>query len=119
MSQKLNKDQMNDTGWINITLTSGFVTYTADTVPKYRRVGNRVEMRGALKPTGTATTVNITTLPLGFRPQNYQAVFRCQGSNNETWCMQVYMSGLVVFERYSGTITTSIWLPFNVSFFID
>lgn len=63
-----------DTGWVNIVLSSGYVeqgTPPAYT-PQIRKIGNRVTMRGIVKPSsGTfaaSAGVNVGTVPPDFLP---------------------------------------------------
>jgi hypothetical protein len=57
-----------DTGWINVTYTSPWTNYGAPYGNvAYRKIGNRVHMKGLAKGTG-ATAGAMLTLPVGFRP---------------------------------------------------
>ena len=116
---------IGDSGWINATLTSNFTTYGSDTVPKYRKVGEMVEVIGAVKSksaiAGSTKEYPIFTLPEGYRPSTPIVVI-CQGSGAYIWTFRVTQAGIVSFERYrSGSsyaaISTSTWLPFHAMFF--
>ena len=118
---------IGDSGWINATLTSNFNTYGSDTVPKYRKVGEMVEVIGAVKSksaiAGSTKEYPIFTLPEGYRPSTPIVVI-CQGSGTNIWTLRINTNGVVSFERYrSGTsyvaTSTSTWLPFHAMFFVD
>lgn len=120
----------SDTGWITATLTDGFKYYgtSPGNTPKYRKIGNMVEINGAVSPTsdiaGSITKHEIFTLPEGFRPTGYSRNYIMQGSGTNIWCLSVATNGKVSMERYrSGdtysTANTSAWLPFNATFFVD
>ncbi|WP_166139614.1 hypothetical protein [Nocardioides ochotonae] len=56
----------DDTGWIDVTLANSWVAYgTPYATPGYRRIGNRVHLRGVLK---SGTVGNMFRLPEGHRP---------------------------------------------------
>lgn len=55
-----------DTGWQNLTLTSGIVSYADTQVPQYRKVGSTVFIRGAVK--NVLALGILATLPAGYRP---------------------------------------------------
>lgn len=63
---------LEDTGWTNITLDTGYVASVSN--PQYRRIGNEVRLRGYVAKTGgfTAGASNIFAvagaLPTRFRP---------------------------------------------------
>lgn len=119
-----------DSGWKYPTLTSDFVVYNSESNSKvkYRRVGQMVEVRGAVKPTRTdmgATTDSYTIFELaeGFRPSS-QISLRMQGSGINTWLFTITASGLVRFARYGDGMAmfpayTDTWLPFQATFFVD
>lgn len=55
-----------DTGWTNISLASGVVSYADSQIPQCRKVGSTVFVRGAVKNVfGTGV---LATLPSGYRP---------------------------------------------------
>lgn len=122
----INGMDIHDSGWITATLTSKFTTYGNDTVPKYRKVGEMVEVVGAVKSksaiAGSTTEYPIFTLPEGYRPSTPIVVI-CQGSGAYIWTLRVTQAGIVSFERYrSGNsyaaTSTSTWLPFHTIFFV-
>lgn len=117
-----------DSGWIYPTLNSAFANYstTANKV-RYRKIGSLVEVEGEAKPTATitgGTTQNtIFTLPSGYRPAN-RKTFLCQGSSTAIWECIVNIDGTVIFSRYQKggayvDATTSVWLPFHITYFVN
>lgn len=116
----------NDSGWITPTLTSQFEAYVTEQTPKYRKVGNTVEVVGVVKATATITS-NVTrhtifTLPEGYRPSIDVNVI-CQGSTMAVWLLTISATtGDVTFSRYRlgdayANIGTTVWLPFQAMFF--
>ena len=118
---------VEDTGWKTLTLTSDFKAYgnVNDNVPRYRKVGKLVEIMGAVAPAkdfSAGEDYVITTLPEGYRP-SINRFFICQGSGRAIWTLYVYSDGRVIFSRYGtsayAAASTSVWLPFNVTFLVD
>lgn len=118
-------ENLDDSGWNNATLTSGFKNYggSSSNAPQYRKVGGVVEVRGILSPTtaleASNTGVTMFTLPSGFRPsRNTYAI--CQGSGRNVWLLSVTTGGEVQVSRYGTTgnasIPTSAWLVLNITF---
>lgn len=116
-----------DSGWITATLSSSFIAYNnnaADT-PKYRKIGNIVEITGIVSPSSeisdSSVSTTVFTLPSGYLPGRNQHTL-CQGSAANKFLLQVGTSGAVTISRYGTTsfasIPTSAWLPFNMTFFI-
>lgn len=114
-------------GWKTATLSSFFLAYYNGVYPQFRKSGNRVAIRGTIKPSstiagGSTNTTEIFTLPEGFRP-SLTLVQLCQGSGKNTWLLTVSTDGKVKFSRY-GTSSladcpASAWLPFYFEFYVD
>lgn len=114
--------------WVDAVLYDNFVMYGEDfnaNFPRYRKDGRIVEVRGAVKPAkdipGSDTKYTIFQLPDGYRP-NTPVYTICQGSSACTWLLEINTNGSVNFSRYrdgSGFIkaSTSVWLPFHVTYF--
>lgn len=113
-------------GWNTLPLTSYFTAYSSLTTPKYIKIGSIVYLIGSVKPTSNFTSSSdsfhrlIGTLPSGYRPSIETGVL-CQGSGRAVWFLRVGTDGRVGCERYRyneayQTVTTSNWLPFNISF---
>lgn len=118
--------ELDDTGWIDATLTSSFTLYSTDDVCQYRKIGKHVQLRGVVKPTaalaGSLTGVVIFTLPTEFIPSR-PCNFVCQGSSVNRWLLQVDTDGNVSFARY-GTSSlaqagVNAWLTFNAGYLLD
>ncbi len=116
----------NDTGWIDLPLTSAFKKTNMTSVnPVYRKVGKMVQITGAVTPTAEIVAGQITkiaTLPTGFRPRS-SIYTLCQGSLMNKWLLFIENSGNVYIERYGVSsnekIPLNTWLPFNATFFVD
>lgn len=110
----------------DLTLGTEFAAYNAARTPRYRKQGNVVCLWGAVKPTsnitGDLTTKHtIGTLPSGYRPQA-EVTALCQGSGGSIWTLEITTGGVVTAARYRNgstavDITTSMWMPFSVTFF--
>lgn len=122
-------DYASDTGWVDLTLKSGFKNFSdsTDNKPQYRKIGDVVYLRGAISPTAAISSTSqqtFTTLPSGTHPTKTQ-YFICQGSDMNRWLLSVAANGDVGFGRYGTTtastsVPTSAWLAFNgVSFPIE
>lgn len=123
-----NELTVKDTGWITATLSSSFKVYNNNTnvAPRYRRIGNIVYLTGSVSPTSNITinvanTPTILTLPEGFRPCQSWISQLCQGSETAVWTLYCMDTGVIRAERYRNgttytTVTTSNWMPFNISF---
>ena len=119
--------EQKDTGWISATLTSDFKPYNNNNnnIPKYRRVGNMVEIIGTITPASNlnaSTSYTIFNLPSEFIP-SFNRTTICQGTGINRWLLTVNKDGYVVFERYGITEYKSAsagnWLPFNITYFVD
>ncbi|NFE74380.1 hypothetical protein FDC27_08830 [Clostridium botulinum] len=119
---------VDDTGWITLPLIPPLVGYGDSVIPKYRKINNIVEVRGAIKGLKTInpnTGLDFSTLPAGFRPKHTMGVV-CQGSRLAQWYLTVSSSGVLNIDRYSedgSTLKTEFngleWLPFQIMFSVD
>ncbi|NFO31063.1 hypothetical protein FDB41_12355 [Clostridium botulinum] len=119
---------IDDTGWITLPLIPPLVGYSDNVVPKYRKINNILEVRGAIKGLKTInsnTGLDFSTLPVGFRPKHTIGVV-CQGSRLSQWYLTVSSSGVLNIDRYSedgSTLKTEFngleWLPFQIMFSVD
>lgn len=116
-----------DSGWLRPDYADGFRDYSPTQYARYRRLGNQVQLHGASQPTAMVTGGTeeklMFTLPDGFRP-SAQIAAVMQGSGRAVWLISVQTNGQVLFTRYrddTGYInaTTSAWLPFTLTFFVD
>lgn len=123
------QDKITDSGWIDLPLNSQVTAYNSSSAPKYRKIGNMVEIRGSIKISGNISSssgLNFATLPAGFRPSQTIGVV-CEGSVVSKWYLNISNdSGALNVDRYSengSTIKTTFagneWLPFQCTFFIN
>lgn len=64
----LQSTQPTDSGWIDLPLTAGITHHSTTNFPcRYRKIGNRVRVEGAVVGITAVNTV-VATLPEGFRP---------------------------------------------------
>lgn len=64
------QDEIGDTGWVNVTIGSGFAAQSGQT-PQVRRIGSVIYARGGWGSAGIAsanTGYDVGTIPAGFRP---------------------------------------------------
>lgn len=87
--------QESDSGWVNLTLNSGWSmdNYAAE-VPQYRKIGNIVYLRGLVNATALAGNV-IATLPVGYRPAGYFNRFACALNQGEFVMIQINANGQI------------------------
>ena len=60
--------QINAVPWIALPLNANFTPLSGNTAPGYRKVGDVVQLRGAVSYSTTTAGVAVTTLPAGYRP---------------------------------------------------
>lgn len=125
--------QVEDTDWITLELESDFKAYNnnSSNVPRYRRIGKMVEVKGVVSPTSSDNTLNsatemtICTIPEEIRPGLNTDVI-CQGSGTNIWLASLKASGNLNACRYrnsasysSSPPSTSTWMPFHIMYFLD
>lgn len=120
-------EPIEDSGWIEATLTSDFKIYNDDSnnTPKYRKRSKTVEIIGVVAPTSelaSGAIKTIFTLPVGYRPS--KTIQRLQqGSGKNSWLSVANPTGTVQIHRYGSTSNaacpTTAWLPFQIEFMID
>lgn len=115
-------EKVYDTGWIDLPLGEGIQPYSPENTPQYRKIGNIVYIRGAVKGV-TESNMTIGILPEGFRPgmaspyvQNTSltsaAVFsRCIVSGNGQLRIEYLSEG--------GSFGADKWFPIETSFLVD
>lgn len=129
------QQQISDSDWTELPLQTtstnpiGVQAYTSDYKPKYRKIGNVVDLEGIVKvrsqvsASNADSTFTIGTLPSGFRPPRAIRFF-CPGHANtmEHWVLMINSNGVVTGGRYGTSsavaITTSKALPFNATFMV-
>jgi len=112
------------TDWADLPLASGVRAYTAGGTPRYREVmGAIVVVSGTVTPLAQVAaggSINIGTLPEGFRPAR-DITMLCQGSGNAVWLLYVGANGVLTCSRYrdgatSAAIASGAWLTFHCVF---
>jgi len=110
-------DVVEDSGWVTMQLVNAIAQET----PKYRKIGNRVNIAGSFKLTselGTSATRTIYTLPEGFHPSYTVRVPINVGTGHAA--IQVYTNGsIIVYNLYTEKITTSPQLFICLDFLTD
>ena len=128
MGRELNnnkQDKIVDSDWITLTLSGDVIQYDAAIPPQYRRIGNKVYLRGAVKNITTSGTT-IAILPEGYRPtmtHNYLQLTSIQGGSPNFTRMKVTTAGVLMLESISTGITATYhedrWYPIHTSYLID
>ena len=116
-------------------LENNFVLYDSSNDITIRKIGNMVNLCGAISSTVNIDSSNMgneirfLTLSSKFRPLQEVCVVS-QGSGKNTWLLRVKPNGNVTFSRYGSSSYASIegraqgasgrvWLPFNVTYIAD
>lgn len=110
---------VSDTGWITWPYASG-ITAQGGTSPAYRKVDNKVHLRGLLKLTsGADMTAQTTlgTLPTGFRPLvEFNPPAATEWRSQNTTRLNILSTGVVSVMPATAVKWASLD---NVSFFVD
>lgn len=115
---------ITDSGWQKLTLGSAAKAYDSDVAPVYRKCFNVVNLVGAVSPKSQVAAggeFDVGVLPNGYRPK-VAASTVCQGSGNSVYLLRIGTNGNIRVERYrngasaNAAISTTTWLPFNVTF---
>lgn len=113
-----------DTGDVEIPIAdtsgSGFTLYNSSIPILARRVGKVVQVRGAVSPKHASNSIKstIALLPKGMQPSTTFTSLQ-QGSGTATWNMYVETGGSLRLDRYNGSMSTSSWLTFSVTFLAE
>ena len=115
---------LGDSGWTDVSLASGFTTYSSGSNLRYRKIGSLVQIQGIVKNTsaiaaGTISTIG--TVPAGYRP-SYEMKAVCQGSGVSRFLIDVYPNGNIVLDRYGTSASEAIgansWINIYIMYFI-
>lgn len=108
---------VDDSGWINLPLLNGVVIWSDSQVPQYRKIGDIVAIRGAVKNVLADGTV-IGKLPSGYRPNKttYFVQNTSYGAGWEAATMvrwKISSNGDIEVERISmdAEYGASKWFP--------
>lgn len=100
----------SDSGWTGISLNGGFSERSSSFTPQYRKIGNRMYLRGNIIGTITANTITpIFTLPSGYRPTQ-EHDFSIILSGTILAIGFISTSGVVSLKTFSD-VTTSTYIP--------
>lgn len=113
--QEINK-KIVDSGWIDLSLNSGWSYQYDQDKPQYRRIGNVVYLRGLIDGTPSAPTT-IGELPVDFRPSagSFNR-FACPLNQKDYVNIQVDQNGLITdYTKTTSTTRTFVSLS-NISF---
>jgi len=98
-----------DTGWVDITLASGILVYGAGTNPQYRRIGDIIYMRGAVKGLPTSpSSVLVGTMPAG--PATTQQATQVT-SSGKTANWQINTGGSIYVLNSGNAGDATSWFP--------
>lgn len=136
---EVSKEKDVDTGWITPTMQNSWVDYAGGYTPTaYRRIGNRVFLRGLVKA-GTVNT-SMFTLPVGFRPPYilladgvFSTVTRASGAATsgtahthaitymDMSCrININANGTVVQHQSAGNTNDNVYVSLdNINFLVD
>lgn len=124
--------ESDDLGWQPLTLSPEVVAYNAGQAPHYLVRGGMVTIAGAVKPANASAAtaingaggagINIVDLEAnGIKPQSGGGLLLTalhQGSALDHWTSQ-YSGTAVRANRYTGTASTSTWMPFHLTYPIE
>lgn len=114
MPVNLRPSYVHDTGWVNLELINGAVTYGADTIPRIRRIGNEIYLEGAVKGV-TAGNTDVAVIPDDLLPAFNRQYVQAFGGGGATASWQITAragSGRVrLMGVSSGTLSATSWLP--------
>ena len=112
-----------DSGWLDVTLSGDVQQYSNTSKPQYRKIGNVVYLRGAVKNV-TSDNTTIGVLPAGYRPidMSHQYIQATSNENNSANFSRIKIGtdGAIIIEAISTGITATYnstdWFPINTSF---
>lgn len=114
----------NDTLWATVepNTAAGVSVFDPNQPIQYRRVGQLVYIRGAVKinlSSNPGSNITLFSLPNAYKPdRNYDFIMPSNG--NSSWRGLVSTGANVQISRYNdGTITPETWLPVNFSFYME
>lgn len=109
---------MQDSGWVNFTLSSPALAFDSNNVPGFRKVGNRVYLRGAVKNLSTIGST-ICSLPVDCWPEQ-DHYFTCAAmsgaSVQATTTIRVSTDGDVEVYASTGALSSSYMIPLSTCF---
>ncbi|MBN8881922.1 MAG: hypothetical protein J0H73_06355 [Salana multivorans] len=115
--------------WATTSGTANFKVYSSSGLPQQPNIvrdGNTVTISGMISPntaavasavstTSGSTIVNSGVIPAAScPPADYVVV--CQGSGLNTWNLTITSIGALAATRYTGTASTTTWMPFIITY---
>lgn len=117
-----------DTGWKDVTYSSGYSAYSSNDAVRYRRIGKVVHLEGAFKNANALTSSNTEVKFASIsdstcRPSKIQITLQ-QGSGANKFMLSINPNGDLKWARYGTTVTnTSIssgsWFNCVATWFVD
>lgn len=111
-----------DSGWVPITTFGAGWAGTANHTPRVRRVGDRVELAGALTRSGTSgAPTNLLTIPEGFRlAGGYGNYFIGTVTTSAAQACELFLFvGDHRIQIPYGIIGSGVVVPLNGSWFVN
>ncbi|MBT2728401.1 hypothetical protein J7E63_15840 [Bacillus sp. ISL-75] len=105
-----------NTPWITLPLQTPAVTYSAGSIPEYKKKGGTVFVQGTIKGLTAAGTA-VATLPVGYRPSKQLAYsLPTSGKNFAQWTIDT--NGAITLDDVSQTAapTATDWFPITFCF---
>ena len=107
-----------------IALGSNVKAYSANQTPRCVKWGKVVTVYGAVSPRSQVAaggSLNIGTVPDGYRPIMGSIGWVCQGSGGSVWHLDIESSGAMTASRYRNgatniAIPTDAWLSVFVTY---
>lgn len=112
---------MNDTGWVNLSLENGATAFDASNVPAFRKIGDTVYLRGAIKGLTTLGAV-IATLPVECSPGQdhyFTTVTKDGTSVTGTVTICVNTAGQVVLAASAAALDATDMLPLSAQYLAE
>lgn len=116
--------KLEDTGWIDITLSSGTTTGIYGGKPQYRKIGDHVFLRGGIAFTKGSSTYTVSNLPSGIIPVN--PIYRMEATGGTRVArLGVSTAGTLFVDwiyllngtsAYTGEVS---WLIIDCDYFLD
>lgn len=107
-----------DSGWLDLTLKTGWSFQYETDKPQYRKVGKVVYLRGLVDATASAGTT-LGELPAGFRPVGQFNRFACALNQKDFANVQVGRNGLITDYTKTTAVARTFLCLNGISFFAD
>lgn len=113
----------DDSGWIDLPLASGILAYSDNARPRYKKIGNKVIIKGAIK--NVLASGVIATLPTGYRPvrtgHSYVQNTTTASNSAKVSRIAIQTNGDIEIESISegASFGTDRWFPLHTEFVID